>query len=294
MTLLFQCIMPAFEGLLPLADDQTVADLLFELANWHALAKLRLHTSVTVDILRAATEDMCRVMRHFARTTCKNHNTHELPKETEARVRREGKRPGEPSRAPKIVRFNVLNTYKYHSLPDYPDYIQDGGTTDNGNTQVVRMSPADGPCFELTNRRCRSQAELEHRHAKRYYRRTNKIRYAMQIAKHQRRATLLRALRELDDYVPRRERLHNKRGRHPLQSKKRHAPAGTEDTQAGSDDEEEEDPPLPTPPLEHYAISQTRRMPIRLATWLTQNKGDPATKACTVEDYELAGNSPLT
>ncbi|RPD52312.1 hypothetical protein L227DRAFT_589710 [Lentinus tigrinus ALCF2SS1-6] len=36
--------MPVFEGLLPLRDDQIIADLLFECANWHALAKLRLHT----------------------------------------------------------------------------------------------------------------------------------------------------------------------------------------------------------------------------------------------------------
>ncbi|KAI0667339.1 hypothetical protein C8Q78DRAFT_994357 [Trametes maxima] len=34
------CIMPAFEGLLPLQDDEMCSDLLFELANLHALAKL--------------------------------------------------------------------------------------------------------------------------------------------------------------------------------------------------------------------------------------------------------------
>ncbi|TBU26172.1 hypothetical protein BD311DRAFT_597782, partial [Dichomitus squalens] len=63
-------IMPAFEGLLDLRDDLTVADLLFELANWHALAKLRLHTSVTLDIFRAATKHMYEAIHKFADDTC--------------------------------------------------------------------------------------------------------------------------------------------------------------------------------------------------------------------------------
>ncbi|CDO77605.1 hypothetical protein BN946_scf184936.g30, partial [Trametes cinnabarina] len=226
------CFMPALEGLLPLADDQTVTDMLFELANWHGLAKLRLHTSVTINIMRVATDHMCRAMRSFARTTCKQYKTRELPKETEARVRREEKSKTTPNRTPKVVRFNVLNTYKYHSLPDYPDYIKHGGTTDNYNSQV---------------------AELEHRHAKRYYRRTNKIGYALQIAKHQRRATLLRALRNIDDY-------NSASGR-------------TAAAEQESDDEDDNNARA-MPPLEWYAISQTRRTPVRLHAWLTHHKKD--------------------
>ncbi|OSD02554.1 hypothetical protein PYCCODRAFT_1367089, partial [Trametes coccinea BRFM310] len=231
------CIMPAFEGLLPVADDQTIADMLFELANWHALAKLRLHTTVTITILRGATEHMCRAMRAFARTTCKRYETRELPKETEARVRRAENGKRAVDRMPKVVRFNVLNTYKYHSLPDYPDFIEQGGTTDNYNSQV---------------------AELEHRHAKRYYRRTNKIGYALQIAKHQRRAALLRALRELDDYVPRRERLRIR--------------------QEANEELHRQDSLLPAPPLERYVISQSTRAPLRLSKWLTHQKQDAAIK----------------
>ncbi|OSD02519.1 hypothetical protein PYCCODRAFT_1477774 [Trametes coccinea BRFM310] len=261
------CIIPAFEGLLPLADDQTVIDLLFELANWHALAKLRLHTTVTIKIFRAATEHMCRAMRSFARTTCKRYDTRELPKETQARIRRE-KGPGDTTAAqnggPKTVRFNVLNTYKYHSLPDYPDYIEQGGTTDNYNSQV---------------------AELEHRHAKRYYRRTNRIGYALQIAKHQRRAALLRALRELDDYVPRRERRRQRANNSHLASQPsrgagvRKAPQGKpQNSDEDEDENEDEEPLLPTPPVERYAISQTRRVPLRLSSWLTHYKQDSAIK----------------
>ena len=40
--------MPVFEGLLPLEDDTTIADMLFELSNWHALAKLRMQHDDTL------------------------------------------------------------------------------------------------------------------------------------------------------------------------------------------------------------------------------------------------------
>ena len=62
--------MPAFEGLLPLPDDHTCGDLLFELANWHALAKLHLHTDVTLKIFRASTDHMYEGIQKFAMTTC--------------------------------------------------------------------------------------------------------------------------------------------------------------------------------------------------------------------------------
>ncbi|KAI0651093.1 hypothetical protein C8Q79DRAFT_996656 [Trametes meyenii] len=77
--------MPAFEGLLPLQDDEICADLLFELANWHALAKLRLHTEVTLEIFESATRHMYEGMRTFAATTCKRYVTRELAKKAEIR-----------------------------------------------------------------------------------------------------------------------------------------------------------------------------------------------------------------
>lgn len=92
-----QCMMPVYEGLLPLQDDKTVADLLFELANWHTLAKLRLHTDITIDIFCSATSHMYEAIQVFARTTCRSHETQELEKEVKARVRRKARRkPGAP------------------------------------------------------------------------------------------------------------------------------------------------------------------------------------------------------
>lgn len=133
-------MLPVFEGLMLVHDDQTVAKMLFKLANWHALAKLRLHTELTVDIFRMATGHMTASMRHFAATMCEEWETHKLPKEVDARVHREEKQHKETNCKRKVTYFNVLNTYKFHSLPDYPDSIEATGTLDNGNTQVVRPS----------------------------------------------------------------------------------------------------------------------------------------------------------
>ncbi|EIW51500.1 uncharacterized protein TRAVEDRAFT_54536 [Trametes versicolor FP-101664 SS1] len=135
-----EAMIPAFEGLMPLRDDQTIADLLFELANWHALAKLRLHTAVTIKIPRAATTHMTDTMRHFSATTCERWETHELPREVDARVHRKEKRgrnvPPEV-RERRTVHYNVLNTFKFHGVPDYPDAIEMTSPSDTGSTQVL-------------------------------------------------------------------------------------------------------------------------------------------------------------
>lgn len=130
--------MPAFEGLLSLRDDCTCADMLFELANWHALAKLRLHTDITLEIFRASTVHMYEAIRRFAKITCPCYATRELPNEVGARLRRaKSKNICGDAQA---VAFNVINTYKYHCLADYPDYIQRSGPSDNYSTQVVSTS----------------------------------------------------------------------------------------------------------------------------------------------------------
>ena len=80
--------MPVFEGLLPYEDDITVTDMLFELANWHALAKLRVQHDITLDNLKHGTSHMYEAVRAFAQTTCQRYTTLELPSEGAARARR--------------------------------------------------------------------------------------------------------------------------------------------------------------------------------------------------------------
>lgn len=133
--------MPVIEGLLPVEDDRTVADMLFELANWHALAKLRMQHDVTLANLEHATTHMYAAIRRFAETTCAAHTAYELPSDTDARTRRArtkpgGVKPGEGAR--RVVKFNVMNTFKYYNLGNYVDYIRRSGPTDNYSTQIVR------------------------------------------------------------------------------------------------------------------------------------------------------------
>ncbi|PIL33276.1 hypothetical protein GSI_04726 [Ganoderma sinense ZZ0214-1] len=245
-------MMPAFEGLLDLPDDQTVADLLFELANWHALAKLRLHTTVTLDIFRAATGHMYDAIRRFAAKACPNYDTHELPSEAAARVRRaKASNPNvQPSTGRKPIAFNVHHTYKFHSLGDYPDYIERSGPTDNYNTQV---------------------GELEHRHVKRFYTRTNKIHYEMQIARKERKRSLLAAIREADPFQPLSQR---------KQERNIAKVAAAEVCSREPRAERQETPraPSPSPPSDHHAISKFAHKTVDLHTWLDDHEDDPAIK----------------
>lgn len=141
--------MPAFEGLLPLRHNQTVADLLFELVNWHALAKLRMHTQVTVDIFKACTSHMYAAVRVFARHTCEEIETHELQKEANARARRQGQgaRGKQTTTGRKTVKFGTWKTYKYHVLADSPQYVERSGPLETTSTRTVSMSSSVAVCI---------------------------------------------------------------------------------------------------------------------------------------------------
>jgi len=102
--------------------------LLYKAAEWHALAKLRMHTESTLDLLNAVTRGFGRLMRQFRDKTSEEFDTTELPHET-------GTRKG-GARSSKKKKLN-LNTYKFHALGDYVATIHLFGTTDSYSTQVV-------------------------------------------------------------------------------------------------------------------------------------------------------------
>ncbi len=68
-----QVIIPAIDGLLPPRDNKIVIDMLFELANWYLLAKLRMHHDVTLENMEHATKHMYEAVKTFAATTCLRH-----------------------------------------------------------------------------------------------------------------------------------------------------------------------------------------------------------------------------
>lgn len=130
-------------------------DLLFELATWHSLAKLRLHTDSTLDALQNSTTRLGILLRKFESTTCAEFVTKELPSEEAARGRRKAakaKKKGQSnasmsekqrgkqratSSGPAHPRNFALSTYKLHCLADYPCAIRRFGTTDGLSSQIV-------------------------------------------------------------------------------------------------------------------------------------------------------------
>lgn len=86
-----KCSLPAFEGLFPGEHDGRVQDLLFTMAHWHALAKLRMHTDSSLQTLDSWTSLLGESARAFVVLTCSRFETQELKAEYEARKRKEAR-----------------------------------------------------------------------------------------------------------------------------------------------------------------------------------------------------------
>jgi len=162
-----------FDGLLPEPHNTAVLDLLFVMAHWHALAKLRMHHDLTLDIMESVTACLGKLLRSFANVTCPAFKTKELRREADAHARHQLRKaianqgssdisqlprqfrheasPAEPlsaqhqssiqkhslAGARRLKTFN-LNTYKGHSYGDYVKTIREYGTTDSFSTEPVR------------------------------------------------------------------------------------------------------------------------------------------------------------
>jgi hypothetical protein len=111
-----------------------------------------MHSDLTLDIMDQVTASLGDAFRHFSDKVCPAYNTKELPREANARHRRQSKKPNatkntQPANGtPRKKTFN-LQTYKYHSLDDYCKTIRRLGTTESYSTSVVgvmetcRISP---------------------------------------------------------------------------------------------------------------------------------------------------------
>ena len=141
LDLTVQCLIPAFEGLFPAKHDALVKTLLFRLSEWHALAKLRMHSDDSLARLDQALKKLAAEIRRFQRKTCDEFKTYELPSEVAARYRRQQAQagpsgPAKPTSTARLISFNV-HTYKFHALGDYSRSIRMFGTTDSYTTQTV-------------------------------------------------------------------------------------------------------------------------------------------------------------
>ena len=136
---LLQCVIPVFERLLPEPHNNNVMKLLFRIAEWHGLAKLRMDIEATLTQLEQVTTALLgHLMRDFRDKTCAEFNTTELVCEVEAQNCCDAQ-TNAPNQSHKLKTFNLL-TYKFHDLEDYVHMICMFGTTDSFSTQPVCAS----------------------------------------------------------------------------------------------------------------------------------------------------------
>ena len=62
--------------------------LLYRMSEWHALAKLRMHTEPSLELMEECTKELGVLLRQFRQLTCTKFSTVELPREADARIRR--------------------------------------------------------------------------------------------------------------------------------------------------------------------------------------------------------------
>jgi len=143
-----QCAGPCFEGLFPKSVDSRIQDLLFIMACWHALAKLRLHTEDSLDSFQGLTTAFTKQIRYFANKICPHFDLVETPSECATSIRAEAVRVRKCKLrhshststwgAKRMAKDFNIATPKFHSIVHYPDAIARYGTTDSYSTQMVR------------------------------------------------------------------------------------------------------------------------------------------------------------
>ena len=274
-------MIPAVEGLLDEPYNGQLLTLLYRLAEWHALAKLRMHTEHTLEYLDKATTKLGHELRSFRDWTQKAYSCQELPRETDARNRRRqrrakedhgrtgggttegGKVKAKPNAStstnknenanakakekakPRSKTLN-LSIYKFHALGDYAQTIRLFGTTDSYSTQTV----AQLLNFKLLCSILFMQGELAHCFVKRLYGRTNKKNAVKQIAKNERRNARLSHAHEAAA-----------------------APHQSHHVQFS-----DHDPLPPTSFHQHHHMSDSKNFPHHLMSFISQPPNDPAKK----------------
>ena len=158
-------LFPVFEGLFAELHSTWIMKLLYGTAEWHALAKLQMHSDSTLtllDLLEDLTVEFEKLMHQFHDLTCSQFQTVELPQEEATRCQRQTKQQATTSSSAsptmnslsetppsghsqpqsslgsgwKAKSFNLF-TIKFHFLGDYVCHICLFGTMDSFSTQLV-------------------------------------------------------------------------------------------------------------------------------------------------------------
>jgi hypothetical protein len=254
-------MIPAVDSLLPKPYNTQLLVLLYRLAEWHALAKLRMHSEDTLQHLEKVTKVIGCELRTFQDWTKSAFKCKELPSESSRRSRNQQRRKARAAKSgnappsitpdpPKTQQQSAkaksfsLHTYKNHALGDYVQTIRLFGTTDSYSTQTVRNL-----LLALCHHSPDFQGELAHRFVKHLYSRTNKNNALKQIAKNERRSTRLQHAREAA--AAHYQHIHH--------------------VQFSDND------PLPyTGFYEHHHLSDSTNFPLNLMAFVNQPPNDPA------------------
>ena len=86
--MMLQCSIPIFEGLFPPAHEGLVKTVLYHCAEWHALAKLWMHTESSLSHLDKACRHLSYILWRLKTETAQAYHTFELPREYKACWRR--------------------------------------------------------------------------------------------------------------------------------------------------------------------------------------------------------------
>ncbi|KAG6914252.1 hypothetical protein DXG01_001450 [Tephrocybe rancida] len=234
---LLQCIIPVFDGLLPDENLNTsVINLLFQMAHWHGLAKLRLHSSFTMDLLDLKTTVLGDALRNFKQEVCPKFATRELRREAAARERREAskaaKAPSNPKpkkkavEGPQAITDTQADTTGGQVGSQIIGQAGVGASVETGPAMPVVATPrvarkaktfslstykmhAIGDYFSTiqtfgtTDSYSTETGELEHRVPKANYKRTSKKAFLPQLARIDRRqARLYRIDQATTDVAP--------------------------------------------------------------------------------------------
>lgn len=130
--------MPCIDRFLPEPHNTSVLSMLFVLGTGHSLAKLRIHTNSSLELLDDATTCLGITLWYFTWVICPEFAMKETAAKFSKRKRQEATSTTQASdsntRKPRI--FN-MKTIKLHSLGDYVSNIQKYGTTDLYDTSIV-------------------------------------------------------------------------------------------------------------------------------------------------------------
>ncbi|KAI0257901.1 hypothetical protein BC834DRAFT_838237 [Gloeopeniophorella convolvens] len=233
---ILQCVIPCFEGLLDSPHNESIMSLLYTMATWHALAKMRMHIDSSLKLLDDGTTALGIRLRHFAGST-KEFVPDENENDEEPllmQLEPDDAQPAESgSSGSKGAGGFHMRTIKTHFLGDYVQSIKTLGTTDSTSTQI---------------------GELEHRRVKARYARTNKRNVEAQLVdidiRESRLTLMAHELREKGVDVP-------QLGRHT--SSAREGPADVDMS-----------------PEDRYRIGTSDRHPVSLQQLQEDHPEDPA------------------